>query len=82
MRIIVSASIIALLTGPAHSQALNLWRDDKPAMSENQKQKNEEVDKAYRSATEQLPSKKSNADPWQNVRGADQKQTTSASPRN
>ena len=52
------------------------------AISEEQKQKNEEVDKAYKSATEQLPSRKTNADPWQNVRGADQKQTKTVSPRN
>jgi len=86
MRVVISASIIALLTVPAYSQALNLMRDDKPQVSEEQKKKNEEIDKAYKSATQQLPDKNTSNDPWSGVRGADQKQTKAqtkpTSPRN
>jgi hypothetical protein len=86
MRVVISASIIALLTVPAYSQALNLMRDDKPQISEEQKKKNEEIDKAYKSATQQLPDKNASNDPWSGVRGADQKQTKAqtkpVSPRN
>lgn len=86
MRVVISASIIALLTVPAYSQALNLMRDDKPPVSEDQKKKNEEIDKAYKSATQQLPDKNTSNDPWSGVRGGDQKQTKAqtkpTSPRN
>jgi len=75
MRVIISASILALLTVPAYSQALNLMRDDKPQMTDEQKKKNEDIDKAYKSATQQLPDRVPSNDPWASVRGADQKQT-------
>jgi hypothetical protein len=85
MRIVgLLAGMIVLSTLPAYSQVppVNLWKDDKPALSEEEKEKNRALDKAYKDATEKIPKKNVAADPWGNVRGADQKQTKTPTPRN
>jgi hypothetical protein len=84
MRIIGIVALIVLATWPARAQSLppiNLWRDDKPPMSEEEKQRNQAIDKAYRSATDKIPKKSTPSDPWQSVRSGEQKQTKPA-PRN
>jgi hypothetical protein len=92
MRTVVTAMLVALLTGalltrPAYSQANNLLDDGKPPVPEErrleQEQKAKAAEDAYRSATTNIPSRKPVADPWGDVRGADQKkQTRTSAPRN
>jgi hypothetical protein len=86
MRTVVTAMVLALLTGPAYSQATNLLDDSKMPVPEEQRLEQEQKQKAsedaYKSATTRIPSRKPVADPWGDVRGAEQKQTKRTAPRN
>ena len=76
MRTVVTALVVALLTGPAYAQANNILDDGAPPKSEEQRMKEKAADDAYKASTAKIPAKKPVADPWGNVRGAEQKQTT------
>ena len=76
MRIVLAAAIVALLAGPAYSQSLNLAAPDKPSLTEEEKQKLEAADRAFRNAQGKIPDRKAVVDPWGNVRGADQTKNT------
>jgi hypothetical protein len=71
--VVVALTTIALLTAPAYAQGRGKGGGKHPASdqtSEEQKKKNADADKAYKSAIEGIPDKKSDKsdDPWQKVR--------------
>jgi hypothetical protein len=82
MRAVMTAVMIALLTGPAYSQANNLLDDGKPPKSEEERLKEKATDDAYKSATNKIPSRKPVTDPWGDVRGAEQKPARTSPHRN
>ena len=51
------ATVLLLLTGPASAQAINLLVD-KPALTPEQKEKQKEVEDAYRTKMNQIPDQK------------------------
>jgi hypothetical protein len=78
---VVAAVTIVALASPAWAQGMppiNIMKN-KPSQSVEDLEKERAAEKAHRSAIDQLPQRK--ADPWGNVRGADQKSTKSA-PKN
>jgi hypothetical protein len=70
--VVVALTTIALLTAPAYSQGRGKGGKHAASdqQSEEQKKKNAEADKAYKSALDRIPDKgdKSHDDPWQKVR--------------
>jgi hypothetical protein len=76
MRIVMAAAIIALLTGSAYCQTVNMsngkpaigfpLQDSKPNAPADPQ--SEEHENAYKSAIEKIPQKPKSADPWQGVR--------------
>jgi hypothetical protein len=75
MRIVMAAAIIALLTGSAYCQSVNM-SNGKPSLAFPLQGKSnappdpqsEEHENAYKSAIEKIPPKSKSADPWQGVR--------------
>lgn len=80
MRILTATAIMAALAGPAGAQGLNILQD-KPPLTEEEKQKIEDTDRAYRAARQKIPEQKTPADPWGNVRNATSPQTPPARTR-
>jgi len=72
--------VIALLAGPAYSQSLDLSRIGEKKHSAAEDARNAAIDKAYRSATDKIPDRKVDADPWHDVRGASASRNNQAKP--
>jgi hypothetical protein len=71
MRLFAGAVTIVLLTGPACAQGLNMnLLNEKPAQTEEELEKERAIDRAYKSAIEKVPTKKTEADPWGNMRSS------------
>jgi hypothetical protein len=68
-KLIQAGAIIALLTGAASAQmAISPFKPmDKRPMTEEERQKQEAAEKAYKSAMDKIPEKKT-VDPWGNIR--------------
>jgi hypothetical protein len=62
-----------LLASPALAQMpkLNLLQDNKPAMSQEEKDAASAQDKAYKDSLKKIPDAKAPADPWGTVRSTD-----------
>ena len=78
MRAFLLATLIVLLSAPAYSQApgqnsqspgLNLSGLGEKTRSPAEKQRDQEVDQAYKSATEKIPDRNAKVDPWHAMRG-------------
>jgi hypothetical protein len=67
MKLLSVVAMLALLTGPASAQMLNLMPELK-TMSPEEKEQDAIRQKAYRDSLRQIPDNKSNLDPWGNVR--------------
>lgn len=65
--IIPALAIVALLTGAASAQSLNLLSTDRSLRPE-ERQKQDAAERDYREATEKIPDRKASKDPWGNVR--------------
>ena len=70
MRFFRVAAMIALWMGPAYAQMpqLNLLQDNTPAKTEEQKEKEQATDKAYKESLKKIPDAKGAGDPWGGVR--------------
>ncbi|MEA2949406.1 MAG: hypothetical protein QOI40_4736 [Alphaproteobacteria bacterium] len=70
--VVVALTTIALLTAPAYAQGRGKGgkHSGSDQTSDEQKKKNADADKAYKSAIQSIPDKKSDKpdDPWQKVR--------------
>jgi hypothetical protein len=68
-KLIQVVAITVLLTGTAFAQVLPLFKGgvDKPPPTQEEVEKQQATDKAYKSATQKIPDKKV-ADPWATVR--------------
>ena len=67
-----AAALAAFVTDPAAAQApnINLMPDVKSKTPE-EKERDAQVDKAYRESLRKIPDAKGTADPWGEVRGAE-----------
>jgi hypothetical protein len=66
-----AAITVALMTGPAAAQSLNMpMGGDSKAMTDEEKEKQAERERAYKDAIRKIPDQKANTDPWGNVRNA------------
>ena len=76
-RLAISAVLLGILAGPAYAQ--NSKGDDAPIMLDEKAKKKdaEAIDKRYQSALEKTrkQSTEPRADPWSNMRGADDSKT-------
>ena len=80
MRPFLLAAVIVLLSAPAYSQApggnsesphLNLSGLGEKTRSPAEQQRDQEVDQAYKSATDKIPDRNSaKVDPWHDMRGS------------
>jgi hypothetical protein len=72
MSVGAGAIVAALLTGPAVAQSMNmpLSVGDGKTLSDDEKARKAEQEKAYKAAIGKIPDQKANTDPWGNVRGA------------
>jgi hypothetical protein len=70
---------IVALTTPAIGQmtpGLNMPMGDEKQLTDEEKEKKAERERAYKNAIGKIPDQKPNADPWGNVRGAEQKKNS------
>jgi len=89
MRPFLLAALIVLLSAPAYSQApgqnsqspgLNLSGLGEKTRSPAEKQRDQEVDQAYKSATEKIPDQNANIDPWHAMRGTSASRNSQTKP--
>jgi hypothetical protein len=66
----LGAIVAALLTGPAVAQSMNMPLGATKTLSDDEKARKAEQEKAYKAAIGKIPDQKANTDPWGNVRGA------------
>jgi hypothetical protein len=70
VRIIIGVVMAALLASPAYSQlkpSINL-APEKPPLTDQEKERQKEIDDAYRAAQKKIPDQKAASDPWGNMR--------------
>jgi hypothetical protein len=67
MKLLSVVAVLALLTGPAAAQMMNLMPEVKTKTPE-EKEQDAITDKAYRESLRKIPETKSSVDPWGNVR--------------
>jgi len=84
LRIVLPASIM-LLASPALAQIppVNLWQDNKPPKSQEERDAESARDKAYKDSLKKIPDAKQPADPWGGVRSdtAAPAKSTSSKPK-
>jgi hypothetical protein len=89
MRPFLLAALIVLLSAPAYSQApggnsqsphLNLSGLGEKTRSPAEKQRDQEVDQAYKSATEKIPDRNAKVDPWREMRGTSASRNSQTKP--
>ena len=72
-KLLSGATLLAMLTGPATAQmpmpTISLGGNQKPKLTPEEQEKQDALDKAYKSATNKIPDQKAN-DPWATVRPA------------
>ncbi|HEX4410044.1 MAG TPA: hypothetical protein VH206_14830 [Xanthobacteraceae bacterium] len=72
VRLLMAAALTGLFTGIAAAQfmpSISLGGHDRPKLSPEEQEKQDALDKAYKSATTKIPDQKTN-DPWATVRQA------------
>jgi hypothetical protein len=81
MRIVSLAMILAVvgavLTGPAFAQGVNLVMPDRKLTNE-EIERNKEIDEAYQNAKKKIPDQKPSSDPWGTVRSGTSSQPAAA----
>ena len=73
-RILLIASAIVLLAGPAGAQGVTLGGGGREMPDPNaaeKRQKAQELDEAYKSGLKSIPDTKQKADPWGSVRNSE-----------
>lgn len=73
MKVLRTAALIALLTGPAYAQALpdiNIIPEAR-SKTPDEIEQDKANDKAYRDSLRKIPDAKASSDPWGTVRSAD-----------
>jgi hypothetical protein len=69
MRVLLAIGLISLLIGPAYPQQPGLIITDEVRPPDPiEEQKRQAIDKAYKAATDKMPTSKSPVDPWGNIR--------------
>ena len=71
--------MIFAVTTPAIGQTtpgLNMPMGDEKQLTDEEKEKKAERERAYKNAIGKIPDQKPSADPWGNVRGAEQKKNS------
>ena len=79
-KLIGAGAIVALLTGPAASQSMNLLSQERqltPAEQERERL----IELEYRDTANKIPEKKKSNDPWGNVRPAPAASSATRQPR-
>jgi hypothetical protein len=79
MKFLSAIALLALLTGPAAAQMMNLMPEVKTKTPE-EKEQDAITDKAYRESLRKIPDNKAASDPWGNVR-SDTPKAAPAKPR-
>ncbi|MET0219104.1 MAG: hypothetical protein ABW213_00440 [Tardiphaga sp.] len=79
MKFLSAIALLALLTGPAAAQMMNLMPEVKTKTPE-EKEQDAITDKAYRESLRKIPDNKAASDPWGSVRSETPKAAT-AKPR-
>jgi hypothetical protein len=76
----VAAGVVMIaVTTPAVGQmtpGLNMPMGDEKQLTDEEKEKKAERERAYKNAIGKIPDQKPSADPWGNVRGAEQKKNS------
>ena len=67
MKIFRAIALVALMTGPASAQMMNLMPELK-SKSPEEREQDAIADKAYRESLRKIPDAKAASDPWGNVR--------------
>jgi hypothetical protein len=75
--VVGAGAVVALLTGPATAQSINLLSKERQLTSE-EIQREQALELQYKETVDKMPDKKKSNDPWGNVRPAP---STSAAPR-
>jgi hypothetical protein len=70
-RLLASAAFIAMVSGSAHAQGMTMpMGGDSKSLTDEEKAKKAEQERAYKSAIGKIPDQKANTDPWGTIRPA------------
>lgn len=79
MNAFIAGMTVALLTGSAAAQSLNMPMGASKSLTDEEKERQAERERAYKDAIRKIPDQKANTDPWGNVRDAGSTQGTQQS---
>ena len=69
MKVVPLAVVLAMLTGPAYSQTVNLMTNVNRPLTSEEVERQKAIDDAYKASISKIPEQKAN-DPWGNVRAS------------
>jgi hypothetical protein len=69
-KLIQAGAVLALLTGPASAQSMNMTPDFSTHKTQGEQQRDREIELKYHETVDSLPDRKASNDPWGNVRAA------------
>jgi hypothetical protein len=64
--------LVSALSGSASAQDISMPMGEEKHLSDEEKEKKAEQEKAYKSAIDAIPNQKANADPWGNIRSGNE----------
>jgi len=67
-KLIQAGAIVVFLAGPASAQAPGIPINPKRPPTQEEIERQKAADQEYNAAIQKIPDKKSNADPWGNIR--------------
>lgn len=77
MNAFAAAITVTLMAGSAAAQSINMpMGGDTKALSDEDKERQAERERAYKDAIRKIPDQKANTDPWGNVRNAGSTQSS------
>ena len=71
MKALYAALAIALLSGSAYAQGINLMRDGDKRRTQQDYEKEQAIDQAYKAQMQKIPDQKASSDPWGSVRSTE-----------
>ena len=76
MKVVLLTVMLAVLTGPAFAQGINLLQEGKRPVTQEEVDRQKAIDEAYKSSMGKIPDQKPSTDPWGNVRASPPAKTT------
>lgn len=76
------AAAMAFVAAPAHAQLnSSMMNPDKPAKSQEETEREKQLEKQYKDSLREIPDAKGSDDPWHNVRSTEDKPAPAPAPK-